>query len=135
MKKELQTSKSVLDEGVIKTLRLNIPIPNADTATPEDVIRYRVLVAQAWIEQDIERNFLPNDIPDFGAIGDYCDHNLYLIDENLKDSKVANFFNWDWEFRKVCDHINAVADALSMWLASGRKGSAADYIDIEASFS
>ncbi|MDS1308883.1 hypothetical protein [Marinobacter xiaoshiensis] len=135
MKKELQTSKSVLDEGIDRTHRLNIPIPNPDTVTPEDVIRYRVLVAQAWIEQDIKFNFLPDDIPDFATIGDYCDHNMYLLDEALQGSKVGSFYEWDWDVQKICDHFNAVADALSKWLESGRKGSAADYIDIEASFS
>ncbi|WP_100638954.1 hypothetical protein [Marinobacter salexigens] len=135
MKKELQTSKSVLDEGIDRTLRLTIPIPNPDTVTPKDVIRYRVLVAQAWIERDIEQSFLPEDISDFAAIGEYCDHNMYLVDEALHGSKVGSFYEWGWEVQKVCDHFNVVADALSAWLGSGRKGSAADYIDIEASFS
>lgn len=135
MKKELQTSKSVLDEGIDRTLRLNIPIPNPDTVSPEDVIRYRVLVAQAWIEQDIEFSFLPDDIVDFAVIGDYCDHNMYLIDEALQGSKVGSFYEWGWDAQKICDHFNAVANALDAWLRSGRKGSAADYIDIEASFS
>jgi hypothetical protein len=135
MNKDIQTSKCILDEGADKTLRLNIPIPNPDTAQPEDVIRYRVLVGQAWIEQDIESNFLPSDLPDFGTIGDYCDHNMYLIDTDLKGSKTGSFYEWGWEVQKICDHFNAVAEALSAWLGSGRKGSAADYIDIEASFS
>lgn len=135
MNNETQTTKSVLDEGVDKTLRLGIPIPKPGTVEPGDVIRYRVLVAQAWIEQDIEYNFLPDDIPDFAAIGDYCDHNMYLIDEDLSGSKVGSFYEWDWGIQKICDHFNAVADAIGAWLKSGRKGSAADYIDIRASFS
>lgn len=133
MNKDIQTSKSILDEGADKTLRLNIPIP--DTTRPEDVIHYRVLVGQAWIERDIESGFLPADVPDFSTIGDYCDHNMYLIDEDLKGSKVGSFYEWDWDVQKICDHFNAVADALDAWLRSGKKGSATDYIDIEASFS
>jgi len=134
MNKDVQASDSILEEGADKTLRLNIPIPNPDTAQPEDVIRYRVLVAQAWIEQDIESNFLPADVSGFSEVGDYNDHNIYLIDESLKDSKVGSFYEWGWEVQKICNHFNAVAHALDAWLKSGRKGSAADYINIEASF-
>lgn len=135
MNKDIQSSASILEEGADKTLRLNIAIPNPDTAQPEDVIRYRVLVAQVWIEQDIERGFLPADVPGFSEVGDYSDHNMYLIDEDLKGSKVGSFYEWGWEGQKICDHFNAVTDALEAWLKSGREGSAADFIDIEASFS
>ncbi|WP_144821062.1 hypothetical protein [Marinobacter piscensis] len=135
MNKDIQSKKSILEQGADKTLRLNIPIPDPETARPEEVIHYRVLVGQAWIERDIEQNFLPSDISSFPEVGTYCDHNMYLIDDDLRGSKIGSFYEWGWNVQKICDHFNAVADALDGWLRSGREGSAANYIDIKASFS
>src|SRR5690606_5208338 len=98
-----QTSKSVLEERADKTLRLNIPVPYPDTAQPADVVHYRILVGQSWIEQDFESGFLPASVASFSELGDYVDHNMYLIDEDLGESKVGSFYEWGWDVQKVCD--------------------------------
>lgn len=129
MNKEIQTPKSILNEGADKTLRLNISAPNPDTALPEDVIFYRIMVGQAWIEQDIGQGVLPSNIENFSDIADYSDHNMYLIDEDLRGSKIGSFYEWEWDTQRICDHFNIVADALDSWLRNGRQGSATDFID------
>lgn len=132
MNKDIQSAaqKSVLCEGADKTLRLNLKIPNPDTATPVDVVRYRVQVGQAWIEEDIRRGVLPQSLASFSEAGDYMDHNMYVIDEDLVDSKIGNFYLWDWDVEIVCQHLNAVAYALDGWLRDGRKRNALEFLDI-----
>jgi|GEM_PF-2514790 len=120
---------SVLREGIEKTLRLNIPLPNPETLTPEEALHYRTQVAQYWIQEDIRRGVLPGDIGGFIELHDYVDGNAYLFDECLGIHRIACFFNWEsWSTPRIMAHINAMGEALDAWLKNSRKGEAVDYL-------
>lgn len=122
---------SILEDDEAKaSIASGVKQPQAQTCTSDEVVVYRTLVAQAWIEEDSRRGILPPLVGSFAELHDFVDANMYLIDEAHPDARLRFPFEWEWEFFDIHDHYQLVATALSRWLASDRTGNADKYLDL-----
>lgn len=101
--------------------------------SPVDIVRHRLITAACFIEEDISRGVLPEDVSGFSDIHDYVDANMYLINEGCTDPKVGSFYEWEgWSVDRICAHFNIIIEALDAWLKQKRSKPVTAYMNLTA---
>lgn len=128
-KAETSTSAETRIEGEGKESPTELKVPNPKTATVDEVLIYRLNVAQQEIEQDIADGAVPVDASSFEDLDANVDANMYVNDAERPDNVFGQIGRREkWGMEGFITHTNRMTNAIDAWLRSGRKGSVADYL-------
>lgn len=122
-------TQSILDDlNARARIASSVETPNPDGLSLAQAVRYRIQIAQLWMEEDFRRGILPESVNGFTSVHEYMDANEYLLDEFHPVERLRSVLDWNLPFFDFYDQYQLMVDALDKWLNHGRHKQAVDYL-------